>query len=187
MSTEGDAGTVPGAAAHEQEADMAAEVAATREAIHARDFPAVVRRLGALVARAPASPATRELVARLGFASVDVDEVAPAHERPFHGEAMVRALLLARAERFTEAAALLVEADAAAPDRGYFAAFAYLGDGRPLAEDVDPAEIGRVALALLQRHACSGGLFKFLLAVRDRWPGVELASMAASRALQLRG
>jgi hypothetical protein len=169
------------------ELDADAEVEATRTAILARDVRDAVRRLGGVLARAPRAPATRELVSRLGFVVVNADEAAPPTEKPFHGEAMVRALLLGRAERYSEAARLLIEADAAAPDRGYFEAFAFLSDGCPLVEGVDAAEIARVALAVMRRGPCSGGLFAFLLAVRDRWPGVELAMMAATRAMQLRG
>jgi hypothetical protein len=169
------------------DADSDADVEAARAAILARDLPDAVRRLGGIVARAPKAPTTRELVARLGFVVVDADLVAPPSAKPFHGEAMVRALLLARAERYTEAATLLIEADAAAPDRGYFEAFAYLGEDCPLVEGVDAARIGSVALAVMRRGPCTASLFAFLVAVRDRWPGVELAMMAATRALQLRG
>jgi hypothetical protein len=100
---------------------------------------------------------------------------------------MVRALLLWRAESRTEAAALLIEADAAAPDRAYFEAFAYLGDGLPLVENVDAAQVANAALSTLKRGRCSGSLLTFLLALRERWPGVELVTMAAARAMQLRG
>lgn len=167
--------------------DADAELEAARAAILARDLPDAVRRVGFVIARAPKSPSTRELVARLGFVVVDADTAAPPREQAFHGEAMVRALLLARAERYTEAATLLVEADAAAPDRAYFEAFAYLSEECPLVEGVDAARIGSVALAVMRRGPCTAGLFAFLVAVRDRWPGVELAMMAATRALQLRG